>query len=172
MLHIITGPMFSGKTSYLSTHLPHKSLYINHCLDTRGELFYSHNSSLTFLDNITCIKIDKLSDDLVEGFDVIGIDEAQFFTGVKPTILKWVEEMGKTVYVAGLNCDYKREKFGEISDLFAYCDSVTKLTALCMCGSNAMFSHRLKKSNDQIVVGSSEYEPLCRKCYTKITTAC
>jgi len=166
MLHIVTGPMFSGKTSYLSAHLPPKSLYINHCLDTRGELFYSHNTSLTFLEDITCIKTEKLSDDLVKGFDIIGIDEAQFFKELKPTILRWVEKMGKTVYVAGLNCDYKRNKFGEISELFAYCDSVTKLTAHCICGKDAMFSHRLNKSNDQIVVGSSEYEPLCRKCFT------
>jgi len=170
MLHIITGPMFSGKTTYLSnilTKFPNKSLYINHSFDTRGEIFYSHNSDITFSNETKCIKTNILVDELVEGYDIIGIDESQFFKDIKDTILRWVEKYGKIVYVAGLNCDYKREVFGEIMDLAIYSDSITKLKANCKCGSDAIFSKRLVQGDLQILVGSTEYEPVCRICFNK-----
>lgn len=160
MLHIITGPMFSGKTTTLSSKLTEKSLYINHSLDTRGNLFYSHDKNVSF--KVKCVKTDKLTDDLVEGYDVIGVDEAQFFDDIMK-VVDWVEN-GKIVYVAGLHSDYKREKFGKIMDLIPLSDSLTMLKAKCKCGKDAMFSKRKKENNDQILVGSIEYEPVCRKC--------
>lgn len=167
MLHIITGPMFSGKTTYLSKTIKGKrSLYINHSLDTRGEFFYSHDETVFFDNDTTCVKTDTLNDELIENYDVIAVDESQFFKNVKTTVLRWVEKLGKTVYLAGLNCDYRREQFGELMDLVIYCDSMIKLTAVCKCGKDALFSKRLTVSNEQILVGtSSVYEPVCRMCY-------
>ena len=113
MLHIVTGPMFSGKTSYLSAHLPPKSLYINHCLDTRGELFYSHNASLTFLEYITCIKTDKLSDDLVEGFDrTVGeADVRAVFVYARPLNQPWLR------FPAGCDAGFRWKHGGHIVNL-------------------------------------------------------
>ena len=158
--------MFSGKTTYLSKTIKgNRSLYINHSLDTRGEFFYSHNDSVSFDRETVCVKTDTLTDEMIMGYDVIAVDESQFFKNLKVTILRWVEEFGKTVYLAGLNCDYKREQFGELMDLAIYCDSMVKLTALCKCGKDALFSKRLTVSNEKILVGTTEYEPVCRKCY-------
>jgi thymidine kinase len=165
MLHIITGPMFSGKTTYLSKILNNSSnsIYINHSYDTRGDFFYSHNLSLKL--NVKCIKTSLLTDDLIDKYDIICIDEFQFFKDSKETILRWVETMNKVVYVTGLSCDYKRETFGDLIDLVRFCDTITKLSSVCSCGREAIFSRRLIQSEEKIVIGSSEYEPVCRKCY-------
>jgi len=166
MLHIITGPMFSGKTTYLSKILKKSSkcLYINHSYDTRGEFFYSHNSDLN-LNDIKCIKTSLLTDDMVEQYDTICIDEFQFFKDSKKIIMRWVEKMNKDVYLAGLSCDYKRDTFGDLIDLIRFCDNIIKLSSVCSCGKEAIFSRRLVQSVEKIVIGSSEYEPVCRKCY-------
>ena len=169
MLHIIIGPMFSGKTTFLSTQLAKekKSLYINHTIDNRGELFYSHDPNVSFT-NIDCIKASELTDDLVKNHDFIGIDEAQFFKNLKSQVLHWVEDLKKNVYIVGLNCDYKREKFGEIIDLVTLADSVKIIHSKCSgCDQNSLFSHRSNDEKDQIVIGKSEYVPLCRSCFTK-----
>lgn len=169
MLHIITGPMFSGKTTFLSNTLKkykdEKVLYINHEFDTRGEFYYSHNPDLKFSENIICIKTDELKDEIVLDYKIIAIDESQFFKNIKNIILKWVEKDEKIIYIAGLISDYKREVFGEMNQLFIYADTFTKLISICNCGKDAIFSKRKNEKIDQIVVGASEYEPVCRKCY-------
>jgi thymidine kinase len=169
MLHIIIGPMFAGKTTFLSNQLAKekKSLYINHKIDNRGELFYSHDPNVSFT-NIDCIKTCELTDNLVENYDVIGIDEAQFFKNLKSCVLHWVEDLKKTVYVVGLNCDYKRQKFGEIIDLVAVADSIEIIHSTCSgCNRNSLFSHRNSDEKDQISIGKNEYSPLCRSCFIK-----
>ena len=40
------------------------------------------------------------------------------------------------------------------------------IQSICRCGKDALFSHRKTKTNDQIMIGKDEYEPLCRKCFT------
>ena len=76
----------------------------------------------------------------------------------------------KRVYIAGLDGDFTRKKFGQILDLIPMCDKVTKLTALCsLCkdGTQGIFSMRLTKETQQMVIGSDNYLPVCRSCYTK-----
>lgn len=168
MLHLIIGPMFSGKTTLLTSVLKEYSypLYINHTFDTRGEFFYSHNESLQISPNITCVKMESLLPEFVIPYDVIGIDESQFFGNLKKVVLEWVEVYKKTVYVVGLNGDFQREKFGELLDLVPYCDSIQKMSAKCNCGKSAIFSLRLKHDTSKICIGGSEsYHPVCRKCY-------
>ena len=78
-----------------------------------------------------------------------------------------VETHHKKVYICGLDGDFKRNKFGKLLDLLPYCDNIKKLTANCDCGKDALFSHRLAISKDQVLIGSTNYVPLCRKCYQK-----
>jgi thymidine kinase len=50
------------------------------------------------------------------------------------------------VFVAGLDGDFERKKFGAVLDLIPLCDKVTKLASLCsFCrdGTPAIFSKRL-----------------------------
>ena len=101
---------------------------------------------------------------------MILVNEGQFFTDLKENILCWVEIFNLRVYVAGLDSDFERNKFGQINDLIPYCDKIEKLTSLCSnCknGTKAIFSHRISSEKSQVVVGSSNYIPLCRKCFIK-----
>ena len=82
-------------------------------------------------------------------------------------MIELVEMHHKKVYICGLDGDFKRNKFGELLDLLPYCDNIKKLTAKCDCGKDALFSHRLAISTDQVLIGSTNYVPLCRKCYQK-----
>jgi thymidine kinase len=76
----------------------------------------------------------------------------------------------KQIYICGLDGDFERKKFGSILDLIPLCDKVTKLTSLCsLCknGTLGIFSMRLTKEKEQLVVGSENYIPVCRVCYDK-----
>ena len=51
-------------------------------------------------------------------------------------------------------------------DLIPICDKITKLTANCVkCKLPAIFSKRLTDDEQQVVIGSSNYAPVCRDCY-------
>jgi len=99
-------------------------------------------------------------------YDVVGIDEGQFF----PDLVKYCEDLannGKTVIVAALDADYMRKPFGEVCNLMAKAESVTKLTSVCFyCKSEASFSVRYSSESTQKVVGGEEkYRAACRSCY-------
>ncbi len=183
-LDIIIGPMFSGKSTSLlrelliSSELGLKVLYINHTFDTRSEhVFSTHHPFLTPKnhDNIDFISLESLKGVRKEEYDVIGIDEAQFFDEYLKEFCKiHVETYKRHVVIAGLDADYKREKFGYILDLIPFADSVTKLKSYCQdCGPKkvqAIFSFRCSKhSNDVVVGGKDKYKPLCRECYLRST---
>lgn len=180
-LDLIIGPMFSGKTEFLLRELNIFSimgasvLYVNHELDTRGDIFSSHNPSLSSSSITLHNKKLKSAKDILEysnDYLVIGIDEAQFFDGLKDVIIELVEKRGKRVIVAGLSGTFKREHFGELLDLIPLCDRVTKLSSCCNeCAKNkkikhAHFSYRTNTSQENVLIGSKqEYIPLCRECY-------
>lgn len=170
-LEIILGPMFSGKSSRLVEiykqckfcNIP--VIAINHNADKR----YSE-SMLSTHDKIMipCIQTEKLSEIIVSNnTDVILINEGQFFDDLYGFVVNLLQE-GKKIYVCGLDGDFKRNKFGQILDLIPLCDKITKLTSLCnLCknGTLAIFSLRLTKEKQQMVIGSDNYMPVCRKCY-------
>ena len=79
---------------------------------------------------------------------------------------------GNKVYVCGLDGDFQRKKFGQILDLIPLCDKVTKLTSLCsICkdGTPGIFSMRITFEKEQTLVGSKNYLPVCRRCFTNNT---
>lgn len=107
---------------------------------------------------------------------IIAIDEVHFFTPEQDTFIKFVRklvESGKKVILAGLELDFRSEPFGPMPQLLAFADHVMKLKAICnVCGNDTFcLSQRLIDGqpahyNDPlIVVGSSQYEPRCRKCH-------
>jgi thymidine kinase len=103
----------------------------------------------------------------LRGADVILINEGQFFDDLYEVVSDMLDN-NKIIYVAGLDGDFERKKFGQILDLVPLSDKVTKLTSLCsQCknGTNAIFSARLSTEKQQTLVGSSNYLPVCRKCY-------
>lgn len=176
-LELYIGPMFSGKSTSLlrKIRLAHiinkKILVINHSIDKRyGEnKLISHNN-----ESEECISVSDLSlldEDMIKKYDLVIIDEGQFFKNLKLIVLKWVEEFNIDVTIGGLDGDYKRNPIGEILELIPYADNYVKLTALCKhCndGTPALFTHRMINSNEQILVGNDNtYIPLCRYHYNK-----
>lgn len=173
LLEIILGPMFSGKTTHLVELYNYYKisgisvLAINYSADTRY-----HDTMLSTHDKITipCIFADNLSDILNELLivDTILINEGQFFPDLYEVVVQLVDKHNKRVHICGLDGDFQRNKFGNMLDLIPLCDSLTKLQSKChTCSKPAIFSHRITKETEQVVIGSDNYVPLCRNCYHK-----
>ena len=185
-LEIILGCMFSGKTSRL-IEIYKKCIFcnikvciINHSDDTRYDdnMLSTHDKIMvpciqtTYISNLWFSRnIDTTKDfyNKLHESDVILINEAQFFPDLYNCVISMLSE-NKQIYIAGLDGDFNREKFGEILDLIPYCDKVEKLSALCsLCknGNNAIFSLRMTEEKEQTIIGSDNYKPVCRKCRNK-----
>ena len=206
-LHVITGPMFAGKTSALLRRVRderargRRVFVAKSALDTRfGD---ARGTTLTTHDGKRCAGAFAVGDLLslsveaeraLEASDVVAIDEAQFLANLAPFARRCVERDGKTVYVAGLDGDFKREKFGDVLDLLPMCDTVTRLRGKCsMCGADSLFSLRTTTTSTStsantsantngggrgddddadtdvdakvVVGGADKYAPACRQCY-------
>lgn len=176
-LELILGPMFSGKTTRLIQHykaynfIGKKIAVINYDLDTR---YSTTTLSSHDLIEIPCVFSSTLDENLWMHADVVLINEGQFFKDLVPAVENMVEGYGKHVYICGLDGDFRRCKFGSILELIPLCDRVEKLSAFCaLCkdGTPACFSHRVSDEQLQIVIGSSNYMPLCRCCYKSMQHA-
>ena len=168
-LHLIVGCMFSGKTTRLINiansfkSIDRKVIIINYKEDTRysSNRVTSHDLNSSTVDTIFLENIDSY---VFTEMDVICINEAQFFKGLKNYCIRAVNA-GKIVYVSGLDGDFKQDKFGEIIDLIPICDSIEKLSALCkLCknGNKAFFTQRITKETTQKLIGTHQYIPVCR----------
>tara|TARA_Y100000385_G_scaffold279066_1_gene328227 strand:- start:4317 stop:4886 length:570 start_codon:yes stop_codon:yes gene_type:complete len=168
-IEIILGCMFSGKSTELLRRLSRyqainiDTLLINHLFDTRtGNSIKTHdNLEKKALKVKTLMEIVNTDEYL--NSNVIGIDEAQFFTDLKEFVL--YSEKNKTIIIAGLDGDSNREPFGEILNCIPLCDEVVKLTAMDMMkndGTKAIFSlkkkikNELNISNKNIDIGSED----------------
>jgi thymidine kinase len=175
-LVIIMGAMFSGKTSSLVSELTRyvdldiPSVYINSSEDTRAKDFSTHNSSLGRISPkfsmIKCKRLGLIEDDLNK-FDVIAIDESQFFVDLLEFVKKWLA-LGKIIYVAGLDGDIEQNIFGEIVYLIPYATEVRKLNAVCeICRKAkkivpAPFTIRKAQSKERKIIGGKDiYFPVC-----------
>ena len=152
-LSIITGCMFSGKTSnIINTYNVliannKKALLINSKLDNR----YLDNSICTH-DNksIKCLSVNKLSDispiKYIESSHIM-IDEAHFFPDLYNFVIKSIDKDKKHITIAGLNGDSDKQNFGQIYKLYPHADGIKLLKATCsICdnGTNAIFSKKIK----------------------------
>jgi thymidine kinase len=172
--------MFSGKSEELIRRLKRtkiaqkRTVVFKPMIDTRRgvEFVTSHDGG-----KIPAIPVESaldIIDKVPKGTEVIGIDEAQFFTHELINVVLELTEQGKYVIVAGLNLDFRAVPFGPMPTLMAIADTVTKLSAICiLCGDEAYFSQRLvnnkpAKYDDPLVkVGAEEaYQARCRDCYS------
>ena len=103
---------------------------------------------------------------LAQNVDVVGIDEAQFFDDQITVVCEKLALKGMRVIVAGLDMDYQGKPFGQMPNLLAVADYITKLHAICVvCGNIANVSYRKVKTGGQVLLGEKDiYEPRCRVC--------
>ena len=176
-IEVICGSMFSGKSEELIRRVRRAQFAKQQIavfkpeIDNRygEESVVSHNGTTVIAKSVASsahiIDFDKSQ------YDIIGIDEAQFFDeGIVETVMALADE-GFRVIIAGLDQDFRGEPFGPMPRLMAIAEHVTKLQAVCMdCGSPASRTQRLINGmpagyDDPIIlVGASEaYEARCRK---------
>jgi thymidine kinase len=174
-LGLYVGPMFAGKTTKLiaTYNAAIKSNLSSLVITHSSEIRYSIDQLSTHdQTKISCFKFDSIGElinslgDKLSQYDIVLIDEAQFFPDLHK-VLYLIDTLHKTVHVFGLDGDFKRNKFGQILDLIPHCDSVEKLSAICVtCKQPAIFSCRTTNNTDQVLVGSDDlYQSLCRTCY-------
>lgn len=179
-LTVILGCMFAQKTTELLRHIRryksigYEVLVINSKRDTRygnvGEII-SHDDRREQAQQVEFLS--EIDEDVRSGnYQVIVIDEGQFFTDLFIYVTKWADECPIHIVVAGLDGTFEREPFGHLLCLIPHAEEVLRLSALCaMCsdGTKAHYSKRIVTtplSSDVVLVGSSNiYQPVCRKHY-------
>jgi len=171
-IEVICGSMFSGKTEELIRRLKRLS-YANKTfkvfkpeVDTRNKKTSIQSHSKI---EIEAQSVNKATEILKykESFDVIGIDEAQFFSDDIVEVCNKLANNGVRVIVAGLDMDYLGKPFGPMPNLMAIAEEVTKVHAVCAdTGLPALYSFRKLENDDVVMLGEkNEYEPLSRKAY-------
>ena len=183
-LEIISGPMYSGKTSKLLElykqfqfcDMP--TLVINYAEDNRYSetLLSTHDQVMIPCEKATILAeiADICAPDplafpckLFLVSKVILINEGQFFKDIVAWVKTAVDKYEKIVYVCGLDGDYQRNCFGDWLQLIPFCDNHVKLHSFCSgCKRKpAIFSYRVTQETEQKVIGSANYLPLCRACF-------
>lgn len=171
-VEVVCGSMFSGKTEELIRRMRRSQIagqqieIFKPQVDTRYDKkdVISHDKNV-----IPSIPVDRATDILlkIQAFDVVGIDEAQFFDDKLPDVCDVLANQGIRVIVAGLDMDFSGKPFGPMPEIMARAEFVTKVQAICMrCGDLAAYSYRKTSEDELVVLGEqSNYEPLCRVCY-------
>ena len=186
-LELIIGPMFAGKTTELIRKVKRhyyskmKCVILKYSKDNRygnEDCLITHDRQkldsntdeievLSFSENWDDEFIEKL-----EKFQVIGIDECQFF----PRLREFCETLmlqNKIVYAAGLSADYNLQMFPEIINTLPLASHINVLSSVCeMCGNDHSQTSYLHKSDEQmtednkiLIGGKDKYFPLCLRCY-------
>lgn len=179
-LEVITGPMFSGKSSELIRRIrvaniaEQKVIIFKHSIDDRYDKEHITTHDGERVKSIAVSNVSEILNKLknVE-FDVVAIDEAQFFGEELVSLCKELVKLKYRVIVAGLDMDFRGEPFTPIPDLLAIADKIIKLKAVCSkCKGEASLTQRFisgkyaKYSDPVLVVGAkNKYEARCRNCH-------
>ena len=179
MVELITGPMFSGKSTLLFQKMERyvyahkKIILVRPDRDTRS--FFSHSPLENGLRRLAeSKKIDTGSVSSFDGgtrfdeYDAVFVDEYFMIKNCAALAIECRKD--QDVYFAGLLATSECTLFAEAAGLLPYCDSIIKLNGVCtQCASqigNYSYYTQGAKTSD-IVVGDSEYTCLCRDCYLK-----
>lgn len=183
MLTVITGPMFSGKSSALiSKAMAHviagdfvvafkpsnDDRYDKSHIVTHGKnKFPAYPIDIKNVRDSVYECLDKIAHR--NAADVICFDEAQFFES--ETFISAVEDFTSSshVIVAGLIQDYKGVPFGAMPHVAAIADNIVCLKAVCSkCKKINAATRTFRKIKDtkQVVVGGTDvYEARCFECW-------
>jgi thymidine kinase len=177
-LEVVCGPMFSGKSEELIRRLRRaeiagqRALVVKPRIDDRYDIGHvvSHAGA-----KMRAVAVGRPEDipGLAEQYDVIGIDEVQFFPQDIVLVIDVLVERGKRVVASGLDQDFRGLPFGAMPELLCRAELVDKLQAVChRCAGPATMTQRLvgghpaAADGETIVVGALDsYEARCRACH-------
>lgn len=175
-VEVICGSMFSGKSEELIRRVrraqfaKQKIAVFKPHIDNRysEEEVVSHNGAKVIARPVESSK--DIWAYISDEYDVIAIDEAQFFDEGIVDVVQRLADHGFRVIVAGLDQDFRGEPFGPMPTLMTIAEQVMKLQAVCqVCGSPASRTQRLINGQPAgyedpiILIGATEaYEPRCR----------
>lgn len=143
--------MFSGKSEELMRRVRRATiagvnvLVISHSLDNRSDIstITSHigvNIPAVPLGEVTTLAEVARAED----YDLIAIDEAQFFGPDLVPVVASLIAAGADVIVEGLCVTFDGQPFEPMPTFMASAEDVLKLTAVCtICGRDAVFHQRL-----------------------------
>lgn len=173
--------MFSGKSTELvrrlrrHCHAQMRVLAITHSRDTR----YSNEGAVCTHEGVQYkgVSTDSLCKYLASirwahAFNVVGVDEAQFFDAndLRDAVGGLLAEKNVRVIIAGLDATYERAPFRAVTDLVAMATRVDKLLAMCQRCHRADAEFTAYKGavrfDGFLVGGASDFEACCGACWT------
>ncbi|WP_300716252.1 thymidine kinase [uncultured Brachyspira sp.] len=187
MNHLITGPMFAGKSTYLIPTLDYllmenkdiKILFIYPKISFRG--YFCRDKNVYLDKRIDIITEEEIENNIgidieniynyISKYDIIGIDEFCFFNDAEIfiSLIKICSKKNRSInfFIASLDMDYKRNYWETVSALIEedLIDVHTKVFGKCGCGRKGIYSKRIIKDIDRVVIGDDIYKCVCRYCY-------
>ncbi len=173
-IEVICGSMFSGKSERLVSRLDRAMRY-----EKRRVIAFKHASDVRYHDTyIGChgglrfparpVLDPKDIETMAVDYEVVGIDEGQFFNSDLVAACTRMADAGKRVIIAGLDLDSQGNPFPPMPALMAVAELVKKQHAVCVvCGDEASRSYHKIGKDTVIEVGAAQYEARCRKCFNE-----
>ncbi|SHH17968.1 thymidine kinase [Thermosipho atlanticus] len=174
---VITGPMYSGKTTELLSFVEiynigkKKTIVFKPSLDDRYgiDTVATHTGFQVKAHRIS--KSDEIFDYINEDVDAVFIDEVQFLDVQLIDIVKKLVFKGIDVFCAGLDISYLENPFETTAKLLAIADEVIKKKAVCeKCGEHrATYSYKIVPNGGEIDIGGKDkYIAVCRECLREL----
>jgi len=178
-LEVITGSMYSGKTSELIRRIERVKIANQKFKVFKPKIDNRYDEDDVVSHNGQYIKAQQLDlanhilDNVYEELDVVAIDEIQFWDNEIISVIDELVRKGKRVIVCGLDQDFRGEPFQLTATLMAKAEYVDKFFGICpICGEPATKTQRIIDGepahweDETILVGKEEYyEARCRSCH-------
>lgn len=190
-LKIICGPMFAGKTTILFRHLDanakagRKVILVKYAKDTRysESMAVSHDGEKH--TSCPCMTLSEI-EDILEHYEVIGIDEASFFPDLYEVVMRLLLKK-KRIFIALLDAAFTGELWPVNVEpgtktwvhLIPQSAVLTRITSTCsFCGIESaeatlkiIYKDNILSTSTEIeeIGGDEKYTSACSVCWEKRT---
>ena len=116
---------------------------------------------------------------MIEKYDAIIVDEAQFLTAEQVDMLSDIVDFDKVLVICyGLRTDFQENFFPGSARLMAIADKIEEVKTVCWCGRKAtcnarIYNGKIVRDGEQVFMGGNEsYIALCRKHFKQGLKQC